>query len=75
VIDLDVGSVSFIRNGCDMGVAFTDIRRPLAYYPAVSLSYGARHSCSVELALQTAGAGHLQHQLPCVRQLAAACGC
>ena len=44
MIDLDVGSVSFIRNGCDMGVAFTDIRRPLAYYPAVSLSYGARHS-------------------------------
>lgn len=42
-IDLDEGTVSFMRNGCDLGVAFTDVRRLQAYFPAVSLSYGARH--------------------------------
>jgi hypothetical protein len=50
-----------MRNGADLGVAFTDIRRPLAYYPAVSLSYGARHSSSVKLTLQAAGASHPKH--------------
>ena len=39
-LDLDGGTVSFTRNGRDMGQAFTDIRRPLSYFPAISLSYG-----------------------------------
>jgi Kip1 ubiquitination-promoting complex protein 1 len=40
-IDLDVGSIEFVRNGRSLGVAFTDIRRGphVAYFPAVSLAY------------------------------------
>ena len=41
-LDLDSGVVSFARNGRDLGPAFTGVR-PLAYYPAVSLGYGAAH--------------------------------
>ena len=40
-LDLDVGTVSFLRNGVHLGVAFEGVRRPLAYFPAASLSYGA----------------------------------
>ena len=39
-IDLDVGTVAFLRNGAHLGFAFEGIRRPLAYFPAASLSYG-----------------------------------
>lgn len=41
-LDLDSGVVSFACNGRDLGPAFTGVR-PLAYYPAVSLGYGAAH--------------------------------
>ena len=41
-IDCDIGSISFYRNGVDLGEAFGEIRiGPLySYYPAVSLSMG-----------------------------------
>lgn len=38
-IDLDAATISFSRNGADLGIAFQNIRR-LAYFPAASLSYG-----------------------------------
>jgi Kip1 ubiquitination-promoting complex protein 1 len=40
-IDLDSGSIEFLRNGKSLGVAFTDIRRgpSVAYFPAISLAY------------------------------------
>lgn len=38
-IDLDGLTVSFWRNGIDLGTAFQNIRR-LPYFPAASLSYG-----------------------------------
>eukprot|EP01118_Nematostelium_gracile_P019082 TRINITY_DN8711_c0_g1_i1.p1 TRINITY_DN8711_c0_g1~~TRINITY_DN8711_c0_g1_i1.p1 ORF type:complete len:136 (-),score=23.89 TRINITY_DN8711_c0_g1_i1:46-453(-) len=46
-IDLDLGQISFYRNGVSMGVAFTNVRFGenavgIAYFPAVSLSYGER---------------------------------
>ena len=39
MIDLDMGTISFMRNGVSLGQAFSHIRR-LEYYPAASLSYG-----------------------------------
>ena len=39
MIDLDMGVISFMRNGVSLGQAFSHIRR-LEYYPAASLSYG-----------------------------------
>ena len=39
MIDLDMGTISFMRNGASLGQAFSHIRR-LEYYPAASLSYG-----------------------------------
>jgi Kip1 ubiquitination-promoting complex protein 1 len=44
-IDLDAATISFHRNGVDMGVAFDAVRtmQPhLAYFPAVSLSHAER---------------------------------
>ena len=41
MIDLDMGTISFMRNGVSLGQAFSHIRR-LEYYPAASLSYGKR---------------------------------
>jgi Kip1 ubiquitination-promoting complex protein 1 len=43
-IDLDAHTVSFVRNGVDMGVAFENINagQGVAYFPAVSLSRGDR---------------------------------
>lgn len=46
-LDLDQGTLSFFRNGVSLGVAFSNIRAGengpgLAYFPAVSLSYGER---------------------------------
>lgn len=39
-LDLDAGTVAFARNGVHLGCAFEGIRRNVAYFPAVSLSYG-----------------------------------
>ncbi|KXJ20214.1 E3 ubiquitin-protein ligase RNF123 [Exaiptasia diaphana] len=46
-IDLDKGEISYSRNGKDLGVAFNNVRYGpgLAYFPAVSLSYG--ESCQL----------------------------
>ncbi|KAI7841821.1 hypothetical protein COHA_004350 [Chlorella ohadii] len=44
-IDLDAGSMRFYRNGKDLGVAFTNVRRGMpgmAYFAGVSLSYSER---------------------------------
>lgn len=44
-IDMDTGTIRYWRNGKDLGVAFTNIRRRLpngAYLPGISLSYGER---------------------------------
>ena len=40
-IDLDVGEVSYYRNGVSLGVAFTNVKTGtgFAYFPAVSLSF------------------------------------
>lgn len=48
-IDLEAGTVSFYRNGVDMGVAFNKVRcgenaPGIAYFPAVSISYGEKCS-------------------------------
>ena len=45
MIDLDLGTISFARNGQSLGQAFASIRR-LEYYPAASLSYGAASPCN-----------------------------
>ena len=42
---MDGGTVSYLRNGIPLGVAFSNVRRfapGLAYFPAVSLSVGER---------------------------------
>ena len=39
MIDLDMGTISFMRNGVSLGQAFSHIHR-LEYYPSASLSYG-----------------------------------
>ena len=39
MIDMDLGVISFARNGQPLGQAFAHIRQ-LDYYPAASLSYG-----------------------------------
>ncbi len=39
-MDLDKGTISFYRNGERLGVAFKDIRKGTAYFPAISLSFG-----------------------------------
>nr|AFN42812.1 E3 ubiquitin protein ligase-like protein [Marsilea vestita] len=44
-IDLDVGEISFLRNGVSLGVAYAEDKNPtsqLPYYPAISLSQGER---------------------------------
>lgn len=44
-IDLDMGEISFLRNGISLGVAFTEVGKAepkLPYYPAISLSQGER---------------------------------
>jgi len=44
-IDMDRGTIQYWRNGKDLGVAFTNIRRRVpngAYLPGISLSYGER---------------------------------
>jgi Kip1 ubiquitination-promoting complex protein 1 len=46
-IDLDAGQMTFYRNGESMGVAFNNVRCGenavgLAYFPAISLSYGEK---------------------------------
>ena len=41
-LDLDAGTVSYLRNGRDLGVAFANVRRGMpgmAYFAGVSLSY------------------------------------
>jgi Kip1 ubiquitination-promoting complex protein 1 len=46
-IDLDIGDVSFSRNGTHLGVAFSGVRTmnpTAAYFPAVSLSHAERVS-------------------------------
>ncbi|KAK9841055.1 hypothetical protein WJX81_008302 [Elliptochloris bilobata] len=63
-LDLDAGVMSFTRNGRDMGQAFTNIRRPLAYYPGISLGYGER--CELNF-----GERPFAHPLPGYRPLVA----
>mmetsp|Transcript_873 Transcript_873/g.3210 ORF Transcript_873/g.3210 Transcript_873/m.3210 type:complete len:1103 (-) Transcript_873:22-3330(-) len=44
-IDLELGQITFYRNGKSMGVAFDNVRTKgpmLAYFPTLSLSYGER---------------------------------
>eukprot|EP00026_Physarum_polycephalum_P000167 Phypoly_transcript_00167.p1 GENE.Phypoly_transcript_00167~~Phypoly_transcript_00167.p1 ORF type:complete len:1267 (-),score=142.60 Phypoly_transcript_00167:838-4638(-) len=41
-IDLDNGNITYYRNGCTMGVAFTRVKKGIGYFPAISLSYGER---------------------------------
>lgn len=44
-IDLELGQITFYRNGKSMGVAFNNVRTKgpgLAYFPTLSLSYGER---------------------------------
>ncbi|KAJ3292547.1 hypothetical protein HDU79_001346 [Rhizoclosmatium sp. JEL0117] len=38
LIDLDEQTISYLRNGNDLGVAFTDVDTALNWYPAVSLA-------------------------------------
>lgn len=42
MIDLDLGAISFARNGHLLGQAFAHIRQ-MEYYPAASLSYGEEY--------------------------------
>ncbi|KAJ3126866.1 hypothetical protein HK098_007070, partial [Nowakowskiella sp. JEL0407] len=44
-LDLNKGTISFWRNGKDMGVAFTHIPKNEEWYPAISLASG--QACSV----------------------------
>ncbi|GBG60376.1 hypothetical protein CBR_g4334 [Chara braunii] len=41
-IDLELGEISFYRNGVSMGVAFSQVRTEYAYFPAVSILHGER---------------------------------
>lgn len=41
-IDLDAGSITYYRNGVSMGVAFTELKKGMGYFPALSLSYGEK---------------------------------
>lgn len=46
-IDLNAGKILYYRNGASLGTAFSDIKRKqpgIAYFPAVSLSHGERHT-------------------------------
>jgi Kip1 ubiquitination-promoting complex protein 1 len=70
-IDLDGGQISFYRNGVSLGVAFGNVRCGenavgLAYFPAVSLSYGER--CCLNFGsrpLSFPGINLLRFQLSC----------
>jgi len=48
MIDMDLGTISFARNGQSLGQAFAHIRQ-LEYFPAASLSYGNKTGfCCIE---------------------------
>ena len=45
-LDLDAGSISFTKNGTDLGIAFSGINSALQYYPTICLK-----DCSVNVVL------------------------
>ncbi|KAI8847717.1 hypothetical protein BC829DRAFT_234688 [Chytridium lagenaria] len=38
MLDLDEGQISFLLNGEDLGIAFTNVPQDIPWYPAVSLA-------------------------------------
>ena len=42
LLDLDAGSISFYKNGTSLGVAFSDVKPSLHYYPTICIK-----NCSV----------------------------
>ncbi|KAI9090025.1 hypothetical protein DFS34DRAFT_380747 [Phlyctochytrium arcticum] len=38
LLDLDIGQISYMRNGTNMGVAFNNVSMDMTWYPAISLA-------------------------------------
>ncbi|KAJ3051946.1 hypothetical protein HK097_007053 [Rhizophlyctis rosea] len=59
LLDLDAETISFLRNGVDLGVAFENVSRETRWYPAISLA--SDQGCRVHFGSALDMLNHLPH--------------